>query len=105
MRELVTTGTWIVRPGEEEDFVRDWTEFAEWAATQPGAIALRLGRDVTDPSRFVSFAPWADAAAVRAWKSQPGFSERLARARAHTTAFETSELDVVASASAVTQMV
>ena len=96
MSELVTTGTWIVKPGEEEAFVEDWARFAEWASTLRGATALRLGRDRVDTSKFISFAPWADEVSVRAWKSQPEFPERLSRVKAHTTSFRSFELDVVA---------
>ena len=96
MSELVTTGTWIVKSGEEDAFVADWTHFAEWAATQPGATTLRLGRDTGDPSKYVSFAPWVDEPSVRAWKSQPEFRDRISKVKAHTTAFEPLELDAVA---------
>jgi heme-degrading monooxygenase HmoA len=100
MTELVTTGTWIVKPGEEEAFVQDWTSFVEWASTQPGATTFRLGRDAVDSSKFISFAAWADDAAAHAWKSQPEFTELLGRARAHTTYFEAHELEVASKVSA-----
>jgi heme-degrading monooxygenase HmoA len=97
MSELMTTGAWLVKPGEEAAFVEEWTRFAEWAATMPGATTLRLGRDTVNTSKFISFAPWADAESVRAWKSQPSFGERIGRVRAHVTAFEPLELDAVAA--------
>ena len=102
MSEQITTGTWVVRSGEEEAFVQDWTRFVEWAATLPGATTFRLGRDSVDPAKFISFAAWADAESVRAWKAQPEFMELLGKARSHTTAFETHELDVASKVSAST---
>jgi heme-degrading monooxygenase HmoA len=100
MSELVTTGTWIVRPGEEDSFVQDWTSFVEWAATQPGATTFRLGRDAMEGAKFISFAAWADADSAHAWKAQPEFGELLGRARAHTTHFESHELEVASKVSA-----
>lgn len=26
-----TSGRWLVREGEEQDFIRRWTEFTEWS--------------------------------------------------------------------------
>ena len=101
MSELVTTGIWIVKTGEEAAFVREWTYFAEWASTQPGATTFRLGRVTVNPSKYVSFASWTDEAAVRAWKSQPLFTEQMARVRRHVAEFEPTELDVVAHVAAV----
>jgi heme-degrading monooxygenase HmoA len=104
MSELVTTGTWIIRPGEETAFVEEWTSFARWASTQPGATTLRLGRDTLNAARFISFAPWADAPSVREWKSQAEFQERLGKVKAHTVSFEPSELDLVAAATSAAEM-
>ena len=33
--ETYTTGTWIVKAGEELAFVQAWTEFASWASASP----------------------------------------------------------------------
>jgi heme-degrading monooxygenase HmoA len=98
MAELVTTGTWRVNPTKEADFVRAWGAFAEWASSMPGAATLRLGRDVGDPLRFVSYAAWEDADSVRAWKSARLFRERLARVLQYVDDFQPAELDVVATA-------
>jgi heme-degrading monooxygenase HmoA len=100
MSELVTTGIWVVKTGEEAAFVQEWTRFAEWASTQPGATALRLGRVTVNPSKYVSFATWTDEASVRAWKAQPSFTAHMARVRQHVAEFEPTELDVVAHVSA-----
>jgi heme-degrading monooxygenase HmoA len=97
MSELVTTGIWLVRPDEQDAFVKEWTRFAAWAATLPGAQTLRLGRDTQDTSKFVSYAPWADAESVRTWKSQPEFRERIGRVQRHVTGFEPLELTAVAT--------
>jgi heme-degrading monooxygenase HmoA len=98
MAELVTTGTWQVPPAREAAFVEAWTLFAGWASSMRGSTTLRLGRDLGEPGRFVSFAVWQDADAVRAWKRAPGFRERLAQVVQHVEGFHPAELDVVATA-------
>jgi len=100
MSELVTTGVWHVKPGHEAEFVEEWTQFTRDAATYPGAGTLHLGRDSGDPSRFVSFAVWHDAASAHAWKADPGFGERMGRVQQHVERFEPSELDLVAAVAA-----
>ena len=97
MAELVTTGMWRVDPTKEAAFVEAWAAFAEWASSMPGAGTLRLGRDVGDPLRFVSYAAWDDTDAVRAWKSAPEFRERLAQVLQHVGDFQPAELDVLAT--------
>ncbi len=95
MAALVTTGTWNVDPIKEVAFIDAWAAFAAWASSMPGAGTLRLGR-VSDAARFVSYAAWEDADAVRAWKSLPEFRERLAQVLQHVEDFHAAELDVVA---------
>ena len=97
MAELITTGVWTVDPAKEPAFVEAWASFGEWASTMSGAGRLRLGCDVSDPSRFVSYAAWADDEAVRAWKSLPEFRERLALVLQHVEDFHPAELAVVAA--------
>jgi heme-degrading monooxygenase HmoA len=97
MSELITTGVWRVQPGREAEFIQEWTRFAQWAATMTGATTLRLGCDLSDPQRHVSFAAWQDAQAAHAWKQSPEFREKIARVLQHVDAFEPSELSVVAA--------
>ena len=70
-----------------------------------GAGTLRLGRDTSDPRRFVSFGDWATEDAVRGWKSIPEFRDRIARLLQHVDDFHHEELDVVASGSGGRHMV
>jgi heme-degrading monooxygenase HmoA len=93
--ELVTTGVWRVQPGQEAVFTHEWTEFARWAASMPGATTLRLCRDTGDLLRFVSFAPWRDTESAHAWKGLPEFRERIARVLQYVDGFEPAELGVV----------
>ena len=105
MTELVTSGRWRVTAGHEEEFVRAWAAFAEWASAQAGATTLRLGRDVLDPTSYVSFAPWTDVESARAWKGLPEFRERLARVVQHVDDFQSAELETVTTASDATSAI
>ena len=97
MSELITTGIWLVKDGEEDAFVQAWTSFAEWAVTHPGSTTLRLGHDRNNASRFISFGPWNGADTAHAWKAQSDFRERMARVQQHVSGFEPIELDVLAA--------
>ena len=102
MSEMITSGTWLVKDGEDEAFVAEWTSYAQWASTMPGASTLHLGHDTANPSRYVSFAVWSDIESVRAWKSHPDFPEYMGRVRAHVAGFEGLELDVAAATATAT---
>lgn len=101
MAERVTTGIWIV-PTNDEAFVAAWSAFATWASRQPGAGTLRLARDAADSQRYVSYAAWESAEAVKAWKADPEFKEHLAAVLQHVNEFHSTELDVVAVGSLAT---
>jgi heme-degrading monooxygenase HmoA len=95
MPETYTSGVWLAKPGEEDEFVAAWREFASWAKTMPGCGALRLVRDVDQPSRFMSFAPWDSFDAQQAWKEGPEFRERIMQVRRHTDDFTPSTYELV----------
>jgi len=90
-----TYSVWQVKPGQEEEFVRRWTEFADWTALQGLAAAAKLLRDIEDPSRFVSFGPWESLDTIRRWRHQPGFHERVVRLHEVLESFEPSTLELV----------
>jgi heme-degrading monooxygenase HmoA len=98
MSNVYTTGTWTPYPGEEEDFVGAWTQFASWARSTPGAGHLSLTRDLHEPERFISFGGWNSVEQVRGWKGSPEFRERMAHVLQHVSDFKPSELEVIARA-------
>jgi heme-degrading monooxygenase HmoA len=95
MTETYTSGAWIVKPGEDEAFVRAWTDFVTWAGGMPGSGTFRLVRDVDQPAHYMSFAPWESFDAQQAWKDQPEFRERIARVRSHCEDFQPSTSELV----------
>ena len=95
MTETYTSGAWTVKPGEDDAFVAAWTEFVTWASEMPGSGTFRLVRDVEQPNRYQSFAPWESFEAQQAWKELPEFRERIMRVRAHCDDFQPSVLELV----------
>jgi heme-degrading monooxygenase HmoA len=95
MTETYTSGTWLVKEGEEDAFVQAWTAFVEWASEMPGSGVFRLVRDNDRPRRYMSFAPWESFDAQEAWKELPEFPERIGRVRHHCENFEPSTLELV----------
>jgi heme-degrading monooxygenase HmoA len=94
MAETYTAGSWKVKAGEEREFVDAWRAFASWASGKPGVGTLRLTRDLGEPGRFFSFAPWESIEAIRAWKGSDDFKERIGRVKVHTDDFKPSELEL-----------
>jgi heme-degrading monooxygenase HmoA len=87
MTETYTSGAWVVKDGEEEEFVQAWRDFVSWASEMPGSQTFRLVRDLDNPKRYLSFAPWDSFEHQDAWKSLPEFRERIGRVRAHCEDF------------------
>ena len=91
-----THTTWHVKPGQEDEFVERWLEWAEWSHRQGLRAHARLLRDVESPSTFVSFGPWETIGAVRAWRTEAGYHERVARLQELVVHFEPRTLEQVA---------
>ena len=96
---VYTHGTWQVKPGQEDEFVRRWHELADWTiANFPGARGTLL-RDVAASSRFVSFGPWPTAEHAERWRGSSGFAARVDRIRETLESFEPATLQLVAEVS------
>jgi heme-degrading monooxygenase HmoA len=91
-----THTTWHVKAGREDEFVQRWLEWAEWSHRQGLRARARLLRDVENPSTFVSFGPWETIAAVRTWRREPGYHERVVRLQELVERFEPRTLEEVA---------
>jgi quinol monooxygenase YgiN len=92
MYEIFTHGKFEVEPENEQAFFDAWSEFAAWTTQRPGAVTLRLARDVRNAGRFISFGQWDDAEAVRDWKSSVEFKGRLGMVVSQAKEFEPTEL-------------
>ena len=91
-----THTSWVVKEGRESEFIERWKEWADWSRRQGLATHAMLLRDVDDPSRFVSFAPWVSMQAVRNWRALEGYHERVAKLREVVDQLEPRTLEVVA---------
>ena len=95
MPEFVTYTTWHVRPGMEDEFVRRWEDWAYWSKVEGLVGQVRLLRDADDPGTFVSFGRWDEIAAIRSWRSRPGYHERVARLQELVESFEPRTFEVL----------
>lgn len=91
-----SSGVWTAKPGREAEFVAAWQEFATWSlqAIEGGSWA-KLLRDRAQANRFVSIGPWDSLEAIDAWRSHPGFAERVGRIRTLIESLEPSTLEAV----------
>jgi heme-degrading monooxygenase HmoA len=96
MSEVYSSATWKVKDGEDDAFVEAWKEFAGWGMGMPGAGTARLVKDLDNPGQYLSFAPWESLDQMHAWKSDPGFRERMGKVQAHVADFNPSELELAA---------
>jgi heme-degrading monooxygenase HmoA len=98
MMGTYTSGVWIVKPGEQDEFVAAWKELVATGAAMPGSGDFRLLRDAHQGDRFMSFAVWESFEAQEAWRQSPEFAERLKVARSHCADFHTYTYELVAEA-------
>jgi heme-degrading monooxygenase HmoA len=77
-----TCGTWIVSPGNEDEFIERWTEFVGWShANAGGAQRFWLIRDIAEPSHFLSFGEWGSKEDVDGWRATDEFQQLIGRCR------------------------
>jgi heme-degrading monooxygenase HmoA len=92
-----TSGNWTVKPGNEEEFIRRWTEFTSWAQREAsGAQGFVLIRHMDDPRQFVSFGSWESKDAVDRWRSTPEFVQYLGACREVCDEFRPADSTVAA---------
>ncbi len=96
MRQHYSHTTWLVKRGQEDEFIRRWAEFADWSQAEGLTAQATLLRDVDEPRRFVSFGPWETLATIRRWRALPGYTEHAARLADVLESFEARTLEQVA---------
>jgi heme-degrading monooxygenase HmoA len=96
---VYTLGVWTVKRGRVDEFVAAWHALGQWTLEQGFDSHGTLLRDHTDPTRFVSFGPWASAEAAERWRNDPGYRVRLDRIMKTVSSFEPGTYDVVLSVS------
>jgi heme-degrading monooxygenase HmoA len=72
-----TAAVWKVQEGKEQEFIKEWTKFADWSSRVAGASTGRLMQDSQDPSRFISVGEWDDAESIKQWREHPEFKQAM----------------------------
>jgi heme-degrading monooxygenase HmoA len=90
-------GIWTVREGRDAEFVDAWREFAQWSQTQFGGARAWLLRDRAAARTYMTVGPWPDEETIEAWRSSPGFRDRVGAIRSLVEAFEPRTYDEVTS--------
>ena len=97
-KEIYTLGKWTVKPGLEDEFIKEWTTFANWTAKNvPGTGTGYLLRDENNPLKFISFGPWTDKDAIQQWRERDEFKKFFAKARELCDELEPNTLRLVSS--------
>jgi heme-degrading monooxygenase HmoA len=96
METHYTHTTWSVKPNQEDEFVRRWSDWAEWSHREGLDAPALLLRDLDNPGTFISFGAWQSVAAVKNWRTLSGYNERVARLREVVDRFEPRTLEVTA---------
>ncbi|HEY6951936.1 MAG TPA: antibiotic biosynthesis monooxygenase family protein, partial [Bacteroidota bacterium] len=93
-----TLGVWTARPGQEKAFIAEWERFAKWTSKNyPGAETGYLLQDPEHPQQFISFGPWKNNEAIKAWRESPEFKAFVVKARELCEDFKPRSLVSVAS--------
>ena len=79
---VYSSGNWLVKQGQEGEFVQRWRDFLEWTRDNaPGFKSATLMRFADDPRRFVSVGLWENEKARADWKTPGEFRQKLDAAR------------------------
>ena len=98
LNEPYTVGLWTVKPGNEMEFIAEWTAFAKWTAgNQTGAGMGYLLQDPQNTRQFISYGPWESSAAIDAWRNRPEFKAFVTRAKELCEVFQPRSLVLVAA--------
>jgi heme-degrading monooxygenase HmoA len=95
MAVTYTSAIWTVKEGHEDDFVAAWEDFVRFGAEHAGSGMFHMTRDVENPRRYFSYAPWESSEAITGWTTDPQFPEKIGRVRAHCDDFERHEYELV----------
>lgn len=77
---IYATEIWSVKQGKEEEFIKIWTDLANWTkANEMCSISVVLLQDLEQKNLFMSFGPWRTPECVKAWRQQPEFKAALAK--------------------------
>lgn len=71
---IYTLGVWMVKPGQEDLFILEWTAFAQWTGLDiSGSGRGYLLQDEKNPFRFISYGSWMDEETIMKWRGSDAF--------------------------------
>jgi quinol monooxygenase YgiN len=76
MAQIRTQGTYKVKPGCANEFVRGWRELARHAVEKFGVTPPTILRDREDPNLYVTFGVWASVDTLEGFHSSAFVTER-----------------------------
>jgi heme-degrading monooxygenase HmoA len=80
--QTYTSGNWLVQEGQEEEFIRRWSEFAQWSAKNaPGSGDFYLIQENNNPRHFLSFGSWENSEVVSRWRQLPEFKDFISKCK------------------------
>src|SRR5260221_14289740 len=95
-----TLGIWTAKPGKEQAFIAEWEAFARWTGTNiQGTGTAPLLQDSDHPEQFISFGPWQNPEAIKAWRVSVEFKAFVSKVRELCDDFRPRSLVEVASSS------
>ncbi|MDZ7744824.1 MAG: antibiotic biosynthesis monooxygenase family protein [Candidatus Saccharibacteria bacterium] len=92
-------GSWHIKPGEEDSFIKLWQDFANQSES-PSAGRARLLRDKTNLSHFLSYRDWQSLEVVDEWRQSPEFKQFFTQVKKVVEKVDVYTLDKVADSEA-----
>ena len=91
-------GTFIVKPGKEDEFLSAWKEFANWTSNQfkNARSGAYLMQDIDNPQMFMVTGTWNSLEDIKAWQARPEFQDWMKRERELCDHFEPHNMKLVA---------
>jgi len=97
-RKIYTLGIWTAKPGRENEFIREWTKFAQWTSKNiQGSSTGYLLQDEKNPLRFISYGSWDNAATIQKWRESNEFKNFVAIVKELCSDFQPNTLHEVAT--------
>lgn len=88
-----TSGSFVVRRGQENDFIRAVEAVAEWTIENYSSVSeIVLFRDQTRSGRFITLFRWDDDESIDAWRADPEFGVYMSQIREHCEKVEVYSL-------------
>lgn len=97
-KDIYTLGIWTVKPGNEAEFIKEWTEFANWTdknISGPGKAYLL--QDEKNKLRFISFGPWDNEKSIQEWRESNKFKSFVTKVKDLCDDFQPNTLNVVSA--------